>query len=510
MKKSGILAALVLIILIGGALRLYKIGVNSFHRDEFFEINASYGYFKTGKWLVWDFNHNKPFDEKFQKAKEWSNERAQSYRLQLAGLYYFAEPTETNTRAISAAWGVISVILIYFIALSFTGNKYIALIAALLAAVGESGILFTRRLRMYAMLFPVYLIFSWTVYKLYESRYDGKFSFFRKIYQKLEINPSYLIPAVLAGLAAYEIHEVATSIIVTIVAYCSIFAVRDFFKKKFFSKYTLTLAAVLAGYLFASAFFSSAIKLMKESVSFLNRRDYEYIKFYFTDFEFLAVGAALIILGAWFLTVKLKKTKESVFLLASAFAPLAFAVSSWVRDPAHRYIYFIQSFGIILAAVGVWALINLTSEKFPKYKRITALVVIILFLATLNHSHIWGKNNFYRKIESAEYVDFTQLFSYIKQNSRPGDVMITRSYRSYYFSDWEMPVYDVKDLAFEKSDCRELFKKIMAENKSGWIVIPEVDNPSVCKDGKQFLYDELGNIKSKEIPGEVFVYKWEN
>src|SRR4030043_2355930 len=106
--KTKALAALILIILIGGALRFYKIGENSFYKDEFFEINASYGYFKTGKWVVWDFNHNKPFGEEFQKAKEWSNERAQSYRLQLAGLYHFAEPTETNTRAISAAWGVIS------------------------------------------------------------------------------------------------------------------------------------------------------------------------------------------------------------------------------------------------------------------------------------------------------------------------------------------------------------------------------------------------------------------
>lgn len=508
--KTRALAALILIILIGGALRLYKIGANSFHRDEFFEINASYGYFKTGKWLVWDFNNDKPFDEKFQKAKEWSNERAQSYRLQLASLYHFAEPTETNTRAISAVWGVISVVLIYFIALSFTGNIYIALIAALLAAVGESGILFTRRLRMYAMLFPVYLIFSWTVYKLYESRYGGKFSFFQKIYRKLEINPNYLIPAILAGLISYEIHELSVSIAVAVIAYCSIFAVKDFFGKKFISKYVLTLAAVLAGYVFASAFFSGAVRLMKESVSFLNRKDYEYIQFYFTDFRFIAAGAALAVLGTWFLAARLKKTKESVFLLASAFAPLAFAVSSWTREPAHRYIYFIQSFGIILAAAGVYALINLVSKRFPGYKKIIAAAITILFLATLNFSYIFGKNNFYRKIESGEYVDFTQLFSYVRNNWKPGDAMITRSYRSYYFQDWQAPIYDVKDLPFEKSDCRELFQKIMAENKSGWIVIPEIDNPSVCKDGKQFLYDELGNVKSKEIPDQVFVYRWEN
>ncbi|MCX6766059.1 MAG: hypothetical protein NT136_03835 [Candidatus Moranbacteria bacterium] len=510
MKKTRIFAILILIILIGGALRFYKIGANSFYKDEFFELNASYGYFKAGKWLAWDFNNNQPLGNEFQEGKEWSNQRAQSYRIQLATLYRFAEPTEANTRAISAIWGVLSIIIVYFITLSFTGNVYVALLAAFLTAVGESEILFTRRLRMYAMLFPIYLIFSWTVYKLYESHYRGKFSFFRKIYQKLEINPAYLLPAAVAGLVSYEIHELATSIIVALTAYCAIFAVKSLFKGKIINKYSLTLLAAFIAYLIANVFFNDAIRLLKESVSFLNRRDYDYVKFYFTDFRYLPAGAALMVLGFWFLARKLGKAREAIFIAASAFAPLAFAVSSWTREPAHRYVYFIQSFGIILAAAGVFSLISFFSNKFPKYKKALAVVIIILFLAALDFSYIYGKENFYKKMENATHVDFRQLFSYVKENRQPQDVMITRAYRSYYFPGEKIPVYDIKGMDFEKGNCRQLFQKIISENKSGWIILPEIDNLSVCKDGKQYLYNELKGLKSKEIPDRVFVYRWGN
>jgi hypothetical protein len=508
MKKKGIIAILFLAVLIGGTLRFYKIGVNSFYKDEFFEINSSYGYFKTGHWLAWDFNNNQPLGKEFQEGKEWSNQRAQSYRIQLATLYNFAEPTETNTRAISAIWGVLSIIIIYFITLSFTGNVYVALLAALLMAVGESGVLFTRRLRMYAMLFPVYLIFSWTVYKLYESRYQGKFSFFRKIYQNLDINPAYFVPAAVVGLMSYEIHELSTSIVVAVTAYCAIFAVKSLFEGKIINKYTLSLLAIFIAYLIASVFFKDAVRLLKESVSFLNRKDYDYIGFFFTDFRYLYIGAGLMILGFWFLAKKLGRTKEAIFITVSAFAPLAFAVSSWTREPAHRYIYFIQSFGIILAGAGVFSLISFFSNKFPGYKKALTAIIIILFLAALDPSYIYGKENFYRKIESGEHIDFRQLFSYVKENRKPQDVMITRAYRSYYFPGEKMPVYDIKELDFEKGNCRQLFQKIISENKSGWIILPEIDNLSVCKDGKKYLNNELKGITSNKIPDRVFVYRW--
>lgn len=137
MKKHLVLSLLIIIVFVGGFLRFYELGNSAFDRDEFFELNSSYGYFKTGHFLAWDFNNEKLFPANMQD--DTSNERAEVFRWQLAQLYKFHEPTEFLTRALGSAWGVIGILLVYFITVSFTGNRYIALIAALLTAVGESG-----------------------------------------------------------------------------------------------------------------------------------------------------------------------------------------------------------------------------------------------------------------------------------------------------------------------------------------------------------------------------------
>ena len=151
-NKKYFLIILTLIVFLGAGLRIYNLGEKSFDRDEFFELNSSYGYFKAGTWVAWDFGSDKPLKASLQDKT--STERAEVYRWQLAQVYKFFEPTEISTRAVSVFWGIVSIIAIYFVTLSFTGNYWVALLAALLVAVGESGIVYSRRLRMYSMLFP--------------------------------------------------------------------------------------------------------------------------------------------------------------------------------------------------------------------------------------------------------------------------------------------------------------------------------------------------------------------
>ena len=47
---------LAMIVMLGAGLRLYHLGKNPLIADEFLDMNASYGYFKTNVWQAWDFN----------------------------------------------------------------------------------------------------------------------------------------------------------------------------------------------------------------------------------------------------------------------------------------------------------------------------------------------------------------------------------------------------------------------------------------------------------------------
>ena len=61
-KKITLFIILGIIVLLGGFFRFYKLGDSSFDRDEFFGLNTSYGYYKTGEWVAWDFNNQEIFN----------------------------------------------------------------------------------------------------------------------------------------------------------------------------------------------------------------------------------------------------------------------------------------------------------------------------------------------------------------------------------------------------------------------------------------------------------------
>ena len=505
MKKKS-LALLFLIIFLGAGLRIYNLGNTSFDRDEFFELNASYGYFKTGNWVAWDFGNEKPFSGKLQD--ETSTERAEIYRWQLAKIYQFFEPTESLSRVVSVFWGLLSIVAVYFTALYFTGNYWIALLSALLVSIGESGIIYSRRLRMYSMLFPVYLIFSWLVYQFYEAKYVGKNKLFKLIAEKFNVNFFYFLPALIAGFISYNVHMLTANIIFAVVAF-SFLGWIIWEKKNKINKYSITLALIFIAYLAVSQLPSLAkfYKSFKKQVALFEFNP-RYFFDYFNDFHLPIVAFIFVLIGAWYLFKKLERKKEAVFLFVSAFVPLTFAIFTWVRTPSERYIYFIQSFGIILLASGVYAVAIYIRSCFGKKGMIAMIVFLMAFLALFDFSYFKKENNVYVHTKNSYYPDFKNIFPHILESVKEGDVLVTRAYRSYYWRGDNVKILDLQTLPFEKKDCLKFVKKTIAENPSGLFILPKIDEVFVCKDGRDYLKENLEKVESKSIPTSVSVYRW--
>ncbi len=176
---------LLLTVLLGTGLRLYSLGTNSFVADEFLDINSTYGYSQTGTWKAWDFNYGVPATENINDARD---ERASVYKWQVAQVFKFLPPTEGNARLVSVLWGVISMLLIFFVTNYFTKSKETALIVTFLFALSVSAITFDRRLRMYAMFLPVYLALATSLYALMEHEYRGKWGVVKSVWKKYGVN----------------------------------------------------------------------------------------------------------------------------------------------------------------------------------------------------------------------------------------------------------------------------------------------------------------------------------
>jgi len=497
---------LFIIILLGAGLRIYNLGEKSFDRDEFFELNSSYGYFKTGTWVAWDFGNEKPFEASLQDKT--STERAEIYRWQIAQLYRFFEPSETVTRSISAFWGIISIALIYFVTLYFTKNHGIALLAAFLTAIGESGMIYSRRLRMYSMLFPAYLIFSWLVYKFYEAKYEGKNKLFEFFSDKFKVNLLYFLPALIAGLISYNVHMLTASIVATITAF-SIFSWLWWERKEKINKYSITLALIFIAYLFISLIpqLAKFYKSFKKQVE-LFKFNPDYFIDYFTDFNFFILGFILMIFGVWYLAKKMEKKKEALFLFLSAIVPLIFAIFTWVRFPAQRYIYFVQSFGIILIAVGIYAVLCYLNIYLKNRKIILVPFFILMLILLIDFSYFKKENQIYAHTKNSFYPNFRNIFPYILKNKKESDVFITRSYRSYYWLGDKVKVFDLQALPFEKKDCGKIVSEAIVENKSGWFILPDIDEGFICKEGRDYLGNNYKKIENENIPNTVSIYRW--
>ena len=171
---------LLLILLLAGFLRLYKLGTQSLVADEYIGINISYGVHKTGEWKYWDFNEGALTDRDYTRGK--------IYYWQVAKIFDFLDPTEANSRLISVLWGMIGILSTFAVAWLTTKNIKIALIAAFLSSISISNLIYDRKLRMYSMFAPLYLLFVFVTYFFLESK-----KYLEKNTDSFEISNNYIL-----------------------------------------------------------------------------------------------------------------------------------------------------------------------------------------------------------------------------------------------------------------------------------------------------------------------------
>lgn len=207
---------LLIIVALGGALRFYQLGENSFVADEFLDINSTYGYHQLGHWQAWDFNYGAA---SVVNENILRDERAAPYKWQVAALFSILPPTEATARTVSALWGVFAILVVFWSAWIFTARRDIGLVAALICALSVSAIIFSRRLRMYAMFFPLYLAVATALYAAYERAYEGKIQLLRDIYARYGIHVLYLALAGMLTVLSLSVHQMTAHLPLSFGAY---------------------------------------------------------------------------------------------------------------------------------------------------------------------------------------------------------------------------------------------------------------------------------------------------
>ncbi len=505
---------LVVIILLSAVLRLWGLGNNPFVADEFLDVNATYGYHQTGEWKAWDFNH----DETSVRDNDASDERAWLYRWQVAKVLDYMEPIEFNVRLVSALWGILTTIILYFVTFSLTKNRWIALVAAFLWAVSIPAIEINRKVRMYSMFAPMFLIFSWSLFKFIDSM--GRCSCTggtcpgKMIWKGiLRLKWIYLIPTIIFGAISYHLHQLTGNIVLVLFVY---FVVMFVIKRKELvaRRYGAYVIIMLVGALLTKIFVPSVWTQFVSSLTFFENH-WNYIGHITINYWHPILGVILALIGAWFVTVKQKDERPGVWIVVTFFTILLGAILLWNRNVGPQYIFFVQTFGFILVASGIYALAQYLQKKLGS-RSVFMIVIIASFVLLPSYYYFFQDNNTYHITSKADSANYRKVFLFVKKNVNDGDAMITRNFRSYYYAGLDIPVLDfgsersegqIKDEGKVKKITVQEIQVMTNKYPTVWVVYSDNDEKFITKEARSYFEQNCQKQNDLLVRGKVSVYK---
>ena len=505
-KKLTVVVTLVLIVLVGAGLRFWDLDSNSFVADEFIDLNASYGYAQTGVWQAWDFNQGAPDMIDVYPPRD---ERSWFYRLQVATFFQYFGVNETVGRSVSALWGLVTIVLMYFVTRSFTGNRIIALLAAFLFAVSITGIEFDRKLRMYAMFYPVYLALSWALFRFLEGKYEGGVTWLRKLSERTGVQPLLIFLLLPLAALSYHLQLLTVNLSPVFFTYVLVMAVLLFRKHRSFSnKYAVFLGLSVLGAVGLWIVAPQMVELFTASLKFFIDNQ-EYLLRAFRDYSHPLLGLLLLVIGIHFLAVREHRTKEAWWLSLSFFVPLLMAAFLWKRTQGIQYVFFIQSFLIILVSAGIYAVGKFFEENlkhFSKHAFARSLFLVLLFLPQYGYFFSEEDTTYHRG--NSEIADYRKALAYVKKHAAKDDLIVTRNFRNFYLKDARLKVYDFGGERADHDVRLSELQALMNEYPSGWVVLFDNDQQFLTKETLSYIKENMQETDVSAIRGAAKAYRW--
>lgn len=508
---------LVAVVALAAAARLWQIGAVPFAADEFLDVNATAGYHHTGRWQAWDFNRGEP-SVRDNKA---SDERAMLYRWQVANVYRFAPVSESSARAVSVAWGIITTLVIYSVAVRLFKSRAVGIVAAFLWAVSVPAIEINRTVRMYSMFAPVFLLLWWSVFHFMEgslpvARAQSAPLTSRRVWDVVtRLRWPFLVPVVILAAASYHLHSLTGNLALMVAAYVGVMIVVSP-NALLRWRYGAYLGALGVG---AVALALLAPRVWAQFLSGMTFFDdhWGYMAHIARTYWHPLLGAAALVGGGIFALCAPGDRRAGLWTVSTFVAGLAAAIFLWNRNVGAQYIFFLQPIAMILAALGVVAFARWMARATAQ-KAIFAATLIVSAIFLPYYGYFFQTNTTYRITMTADRANYRKVFTYVRQNARPDDVLITRNFRNFYWKGMAIPVFDfgsersARDIAAEgkvKKITRVYVEEIVAAHPSGWVVLADNDEQFVEKEARQYFKDHFHEVTNSHlVRGKVTVYRW--
>ncbi len=418
-KKQGpYTLAFLLIIILATILLSYRLDYFDLYSDEAQVTEGAASYYYTGHNGQWDFIKDKPKNTKYQRA--WPHLKIVSWSYHLFGI------SNWSSRIVSVFFGLIFIILLYPVSRHFARDTLPALFVLLSVIFYFEYMQLLRWARMYAMLFPVYLISGISAYKLLTEDMPDylKSKIPNKIIVFLNFNPKYLLLFLISTYFAFILHPNALIILLTIFAF-SLISILTFHDKK----HLTVIIIALIGFLIAISL-PQYSRFLDRFTAFEAQNVDIYTNVIF-NFPFgYRLNLLLSFTGlSFFIIIKHKSfTQKLIFLYLSLFLTWLLFSYIFVYAPSFRYIGISIAFAIILFLM-IWNLILKT--LFHKYLQIALWVLMFANISVQFYS-------VYDNLYETNYYSVakpSKAYPTIVKNYKKGELLLMHWGPRFYLDD---------------------------------------------------------------------------
>ena len=383
--KQTFSASIAFIIILGisaGAV-FHKLDYFSLYSDEAQVTHAAVGFAKSGEFKKWDFVKDEISDRTYTRA--WPHIAVMGYTYRLFGI------SDWTSRLPSAVFGLLLTVLGFFITRFFTKSTLTALIVMLSFGLYFEFLLLTRWARMYAMIFPLFLLMLYFGYRIFteplttKEKISGKLGRFFNEY----LNFNYkLLPVFLILLFINISLHNNTAIALPILYLFLIISGLIYREKKFIIPVLIGLLIIISHLISPFLFGYGHITAFEIDNSDIYNR-------FFLGYPFnVEAGMALLIMGLTYFFFRKNKALNNAYILLYTATVFSWILFAYIIDfsISFRYMSMVAPFCVILL-IGLF--LQISKDIFGKkvqYAAALSVVGLIILNLSVRSNNLYVRN----------------------------------------------------------------------------------------------------------------------
>lgn len=463
--------------------------------DEYQTFDAAAGYYKTGKFYCWDFHKQMLSEREYTRA--WPHTVLLAFWFRIFGLSVPAG------KALSAVFGVLFILSVFYITYKIYYNYYITLLSCLFLLGNESVTVIFRQIRMYSLWLLLIIWFLYFAFLALEE--EGNFWRCNKIGSFIQRNLNYSVKYVILALVFFVfsyITHINTLVTGAGILFLYLYLLLTKRSRRYVSLlYLMAGIGAILGILFFLCAKGMGIPVISElyyvltSDSFFGTYDEQNIRYLYWTRDFLGNTKIMLIgcicvLITFVKNIRVRDRKFDFSLYAAAITGISLYcfVRVFSRYYQDRYMIYVAP---LMAIVLAWGIVETVSIGKKRVLQIVAMFffVIMVFCQI--------RTDFTDVYFSKDISQHKLVYEKIQEDAETSPVPIAGyNFRDYY---GVQVIDDYVTAPFDRAHDTEILYEFAKEYPEGYVVVETAKIYGITESMRIFMQNHSERIAGEGI-----------